>query len=298
MRVESTYKLPEGFKTSIDVLNEVLNMPCSTIEYELKKNNYPCYNSSSNCIDEKMLDIFAEKYCRNLKRYFERSVQNSESLSYEESVQIYEFAQMYSKSGHFTKNWRYIDKVAIKDDFFRQIVELTTRKKTISIEVSDSLKDAYVALLKSVICVTEKKTQQGYKADLSVLKRRIESVICSCDNECLRVFDASDSFLLNPYCTYYKYDLNEYLESHREIVSDNDSISESPYLKQQDNFHNRVILVEKIKHSRLYLSRSKRKCHTLKFVPLFQRIYACARFHIVSDDGTDDEMNKVNSLRA
>lgn len=69
MQIESTYQLPQRFRTSIEVLSQVLNMPISIIEHELKRNNYPCQYTSSNCIDEKMLDIFAEKYCRNLKRY-------------------------------------------------------------------------------------------------------------------------------------------------------------------------------------------------------------------------------------
>lgn len=62
MRVETAYKLPDGFKTSINVLNKVLNIPCSTVEHELKKHNYSFYRQSSNCIDERMLDIFAERF--------------------------------------------------------------------------------------------------------------------------------------------------------------------------------------------------------------------------------------------
>lgn len=265
MNVEATYKLPDGFRTSINVLKRVLNIPCSTIEYELKKHNYSFYDRSSNCIDEKMLDIFAEKFCKNLKRYFERSLQEFETLSLEENRQFHEFAQTYSKHGHFTRKWRDIDKTAIKDDFLRQIVELTTREK----------EELQAALLKLA-----------------------ESVICSRCDESLRVFDATDSSLLNTFSHYYKYDLEYYLDSSDEIESRTDSVS-SLISIQQEAYNKRVILVEKIKHSRLYLSRRPSlKYHTNKFEPLFVRIYACARFHIVSDDGTDDEINFTNSLRA
>ena len=265
MNVEATYKLPDGFRTSINVLNRVLNMPSSTIEHELKKHNYSFYSQSSNCIDEKMLDIFAEKFCKNLKRYFERSLQEFETLSLEESRQFHEFTRTYSKHGRFTRKWRDIDKAAIKDDFLRQIVELTTREK----------EELNAALLNLA-----------------------ESVICSRCDKSLRVFDATDPFLLNTFSYFYKYDLRHYLDFTNEIESCTDSIS-SLTSTQQEAYNKRVILVEKIKHSRLYRSRRPSlKYHTNKFVPLFVRIYACARFHIVSDDGTDDEISFTNCLRA
>ena len=265
INVDTTYKLPEGFRTSINVLNKVLNIPSSTIEHELKKHNYSLYSQSSNCIDEKMLDIFAEKFCKNLKRYFERSLQEFETLSLEENRQFHEFAQTYSKHERFTRKWRDIDKAAIKDDFLRQIVELTTREK-------EELKDA--------------------------LLKYAESVICSRCDESLRVFDAIDSSLPNPFRKFYKYDLGFYLDTSDEIDLCTDSIS-SLTSTQQEAYNKRVILVEKIKLSRLYrFRRSPLKYHTNKFVPLFLRIYACARFHIVSDDGTDDEISFTNSLRA
>ena len=298
MNVEATYKLPDGFRTSINVLNRVLNMPSSTIEHELKKHNYSFYSQSSNCIDEKMLDIFAEKFCKNLKRYFERSLHEFETLSLEESIQFHEFTLTYSKHGSFTRKWRDIDKAAIKDDFLRQIVELTTREKNIKIEISDSLKEAYLQLAKSIICVRKQEVYPIDQVELSSLESHIESAICRCNNESLRVFDAVDSFLPTPFSKFYKYDLGFYLDTSDEIDLRTDSIS-SLTPTQQETYNKRVILVEKIKHSRLYRSRRPSlKYHTNKFVPIFVRIYACARFHIVSDDGTDDEINFTNSLRA
>lgn len=264
MLVEATYKLPEGFRTSINVLNRVLNMPCSTIEHELKKHNYSNVDQSSNCIDEKMLDFFAEKFCKNLKRYFERSLKEYETLSYDEVRQFHEFAQIYSKHGRFTRKWRDIDKVAIKDDFLRQIVELTTREE----------EELRAALLKYA-----------------------ESVICSRNNESLRVFDATDFLLPKKFRQFQRYDLVDYLDAPNEIGSLYDPISNIPSTRQEDFYH-RVIWVEKIKRNRLYHSRPSRSVRTYKFVPIFERIYVFARFHIVSDDGTEDEINFVNSLRA
>ena len=297
MNVEATYKLPDGFRTSINVLNRVLNMPSSTIEHELKKHNYSFYSQSSNCIDEKMLDIFAEKFCKNLKRYFERSLQEYDSLSYEESRLFHEFARTYSKHGHFTRKWRDIDKVAIKDDFIRQIVELTTCEKNINVEISDSLKEAYGQFAESIICARKQEVYPSYQVELSSLECRNESSICRCNNESLQVFDAVDSSLLNPFCKFYKYDLRHYLDSTNEIESRQDSVSGFTYTEHY-RFHIKVNLLNEIKQSRLYLSRRpSRKFHANKFVPLFVRIYRSLRLYIVPDDGTEDEMIFTNSLR-
>ncbi len=298
MNVEATYKLPDGFRTSINVLNRVLNMPSSTIEHELKKHNYSFYSQSSNCIDEKMLDIFAEKFCKNLKRYYERSLQEFETLSLEEGRQFHEFARTYSKHGRFTRKWRDIDKAAIKDDFLRQIVELTTREKNIKIEISDSLKEAYLQLAESIICVRKQEINPAYQVELSSLESRIESAICRCNNESLRVFDAVDSSLLNPFGKLYKYDLRYYLDFTNEIEPQQDSVSKFTST-EHDHFHNKVNLLKEIKQSRLYLSRRpSRKFHANKFVPLFVRVYRSSRLHIVPDDGTEDEMIFTISLRA
>ncbi|MBD5317178.1 MAG: hypothetical protein HDS11_05880 [Bacteroides sp.] len=295
MVVDVTYKLPDGFKTSINVLNKVLNISCSTIEHELKKHNFLFYDQSSNCIDEKMLDIFAEKFCKNLKRYFAKTLQEFETLSLEESRQFHEFARTYSKHGRFTKKWREIDKGTIKDDFLRQIVELTTREKCTKIKISDSLKDAYLQLIESTICDRKQEVHPINKVEFSSLESQIESTICRCNNRSLRVLDAVDSSLLNAISQGHKHDLSYYLD-YNEIGSKQDSIFRF-ISKKQDGYHNRLILVEKIKRSRLYHSRRARKSPTYKFVPLFERIYVFARFHIVSDDGTEDEIYFRNSLR-
>ena len=261
MKTETTYKLPIGFKTSIEVLKEVLNMPVSTIEYELKKNKYPAYSSSSNCIDEKMLDIFAEKHCRKLKRFFENCVHSSETLSYENLSQFYEFSKAYSKFGRITRNWRHINKVAIKDDFFRQIVELTARKNEKGKQdIEDCLEGIYVTL--------------------------IESVISRCDNFSLRVFDVADSIFNYRKKNYYLYDVDYRYSAKEEICSHEDNLPSLSY-PHLDSYYKRVILVGKIKQSWLYRKRLSHHHRTNRFVSVFTWIYLCARFHIVADDGKD-----------
>ncbi len=268
MKRELRYQLPNGFRTSINVLNRVLNIPSSTIEHELKKHNYTFYDQSSNCIDEEMLDFFAEKFCKKLKRYFERSLQEYETLSLEESKEFHEFVRTYSKYGRFPRKWRDIDKGAIKEDFLRQVVELASRER-------------------------ERKKAESEAALLEYAK----SVICSCCDKSLRVIDATDSHLQNNFSHFEDYDLVYHHDFVNEIDYYTNSVSDSTVEDtRQDGFRDRVILVDKIKHSRLYLSRPSRKFHSRKFVPIFERIYVSARFHIVSDDGTDDEINYMNTL--
>ena len=67
-KLDSKYSLPKNFTTSINAVKDVLNLPISTIKNELRKNNYFIGDDSSNCIDEKMLERFAELY----KNYMER----------------------------------------------------------------------------------------------------------------------------------------------------------------------------------------------------------------------------------
>ena len=244
-----------------------------------------------------MLDIFAEKFCKNLKRYFERSLQEFETLSLEESRQFHEFARTYSKHGRFTRKWRDIDKAAIKDDFLRQIVELTTREENINVDISNSLKEAYVQFAESIICARKQEVYPSYQVELSSLESRNESAICRCNNESLRVFNAVDSSLLNHFSKFYKYDLRHYLDFTNEIESRQDSVSVFTYT-EHDRFHIKVNLLNEIKQSWLYHSHPpSRKFHANKFVPLFVRIYRSLRLYIVPDDGTEDEMIFTNSLR-
>jgi hypothetical protein len=117
--------LPSGFKTSVDVLKVVMGIPVSVIKNEHKKNKHTVNNNSSNCIDEKMLERFELLYRKNLKKYFQSSIENFDNLTGEERSIFIKFSKAFSKDGELTLSWRKIDKEAIRDNFFSQVKEET-----------------------------------------------------------------------------------------------------------------------------------------------------------------------------
>jgi hypothetical protein len=123
----------ETFKTSIDVVKDVMRIPASVIKNELRKHNYNVSDTSSNCIDEKMLERFELLYRKNLKKYFLSSVENLDKLTKEEYDDFVEF----SKDGELTFNWRKIDKSVVREKFFYQVKEETNRKMLFAMGVTN-----------------------------------------------------------------------------------------------------------------------------------------------------------------
>lgn len=146
-KLDSKYSLPKNFTTSINAVKEVLNLPISTIKNELRKNNYFVGDDSSNCIDEKMLERFAELYKKRLKRYFISSVENLSYLTQEEYSDFVDFCNTFSKNSSITFNWRQIDKDAIQETFFLEIQEVTNARPKLDIS-----KESLLALLDAFVC--------------------------------------------------------------------------------------------------------------------------------------------------
>ncbi|MCC8039206.1 MAG: hypothetical protein LIP02_13890 [Bacteroidales bacterium] len=119
------YHLPNGFKTSIDVLKQVMNVPEHILEHELYKNGYSTSNSSSNCIDEKMLERFWILFNKRLKRWFTSTIEAWTELSVQDADDFRSFCGLYCRNGHITSSWRKIDKEKLKEDFFVQIYNAT-----------------------------------------------------------------------------------------------------------------------------------------------------------------------------
>ena len=87
----SLFEEEQGFKTSLNIIGEVMNVPMCALESILRENGYNEVEPGSICIDEKMLSIFADAYIRKMKNYFLGSVRNIENLSYEEFTDLNEF---------------------------------------------------------------------------------------------------------------------------------------------------------------------------------------------------------------
>ena len=128
----SLFEEEQGFKTSLNIIGEVMNVPLCALESILRANGYDEVEPGSICIDEKMLSIFADAYIRKMKNYFLGSVRNIENLSYEEFTDLNEFYNNFKKQEvKFVRRaeWSQIDTELIRTAFMDKIKELTPRKK-------------------------------------------------------------------------------------------------------------------------------------------------------------------------
>ena len=129
----SLFEEEQGFKTSLNIIGEVMNVPMCALESILRANGYDEVDPDSICIDEKMLTVFADAYIRKMKNYFLGSVRNIENLFYEEFTDLNEFYNNFKKQEvKFVRRaeWSQIDTELIRTAFMDKIKELTPRKKT------------------------------------------------------------------------------------------------------------------------------------------------------------------------
>ena len=128
----SLFEEEQGFKTSLNIIGEVMNVPMCALESILRANGYEEVEPGSICIDEKMLSVFADAYIRKMKNFFLSSVRNIENLSYEEFTDLNEFYNTFKKQEvKFVRRaeWSPIDTELIRTAFMDKIKELTPRKK-------------------------------------------------------------------------------------------------------------------------------------------------------------------------
>lgn len=122
------------FTTSLNVIQKVMNVPMCALESILRANGYDDMETSSNCIDEKMLDMFAEAYLRKIKNYFFRSIRHINELSAEEIVNLDQFIKLFKKKELCQVNqpsWCHIDIEAIRESFIEEVKRLTPKKRNL-----------------------------------------------------------------------------------------------------------------------------------------------------------------------
>jgi len=121
------------FKTSLNIIGEVMNVPMCALSSILRANGYEEVAPDSICIDEKMLSYFADAYIRKMKNYFLSSIRNYENLTYQEFTDLNEFYNTFKKIGvKLTRKaeWSHIDTGLLRNAFMDNIKELTPRRKT------------------------------------------------------------------------------------------------------------------------------------------------------------------------
>ena len=121
------------FKTSLNIIGEVMNVPMCALSSILRANGYEKVAPDSICIDEKMLSYFADAYIRKMKNYFLSSVRNIENLTYQEYTDFNEFYNTFKRQEvNFVRKaeWSHIDTGLLRNAFMDNIKELTPRRKT------------------------------------------------------------------------------------------------------------------------------------------------------------------------
>lgn len=119
----------QPFKTSLEVIGKVLNVPESALKALLRLNGYDDnIESSSICIDEEMLAIFTEAYVRKMRSYFLNSNRHLHLLSPQEAADFEQFYQTFKKTGGNTTNhrdWNQIDTDLISEVFVQKVKKTT-----------------------------------------------------------------------------------------------------------------------------------------------------------------------------
>lgn len=89
-------KAESSFMTSLDIVQEVMNVPMCALTSLLRSYGYDSIDDTSSlCIDEKRLEIFADAYVRKIRSYFTSSLRNISKLSQKELEVLEQFIKLF-----------------------------------------------------------------------------------------------------------------------------------------------------------------------------------------------------------
>ena len=121
------------FKTSLEVVKEVMNVPMEAIHAIARMNGISTADDHTNIISESMLQPFVEAFERKTRNYFVNSMRNGAQLTPTEFQTFSDFRKTFKKDKiSFDKvcNWNHIDKIKLQEFFVEQIKEKTSSSST------------------------------------------------------------------------------------------------------------------------------------------------------------------------
>lgn len=250
-----------SFMTSLNIIQEVMNIPMCALTSLLRANGYSDdVDTSSLCIDEKRLDIFANAYIRKMRSYFLSSLRNISKLNLKEINDLDRFVKLFKKKGEISSSsytWSNIDEESIRETFKSTVKNKTPIRKICGYLDIDTLVE------RSVV----KETKVNY-LDISLCNYREykDRTIHINGISAVTVYDLSYKD-----CTFCNTNLNLFSEKENLLYS----ITKSRYWIVKD-------LYRKI---------------TIPLIELIKDIVRTARYYIYSL-GTDDDYynNKKNSM--
>lgn len=161
------------FKTSLDIIQEVMNVPMCALTSLLRANGYDDVDDTTSlCIDEKGLEIFAEAYIRKIRSYFFSSLRNISRLTQNELSNFNQFVESFKKidlQGESLK-WSDIDIEHLRETFIDKVKRKTSPQSACS---------SYLDLLARVVVRKQKKGNCSSYIDYSAscLTVSYESII-------------------------------------------------------------------------------------------------------------------------
>ena len=161
------------FKTSLDIIQEVMNVPMCALTSLLRANGYDDIDDTTSlCIDEKGLEIFAEAYIRKIRSYFFSSLRNISRLTQNELSNFNQFVESFKKidlQGESLK-WSDIDIEHLRETFIDKVKRKTSPQSTCS---------SYLDLLAHVVVRKQKTDNYSSYIDYSTscLTVSYESII-------------------------------------------------------------------------------------------------------------------------
>lgn len=123
------------FKTSLDIIQEVMNVPMCALTSLLRANGYDDVDDTTSlCIDEKGLDIFAEAYIRKIRSYFFSSLRNISRLAQNELNSLNQFIESFKKTDlqGASLKWSDIDTEHLRGTFIDKVKRKTSPQSTCS----------------------------------------------------------------------------------------------------------------------------------------------------------------------
>lgn len=157
------------FKTSLEVIQRVMNVPMCALKSLLRSNGYnDSDDETSLCIDEERLDMFSEAYARKMKSYFTRSLQNIASLPRKERSDFDRFVELFKKQGvSGPKKWDAdIDVDRLKKAFVERVKEEAFSSKKAFVTRS-------VDLSERVCCIKGNTKTEEKHIDVSEVVRNL-----------------------------------------------------------------------------------------------------------------------------
>lgn len=157
------------FMTSLDVIQKVMNVPMCALASLLRANGYDNIDDTSSlCIDEKRLEIFAEAYVRKIRSYFIGSLRNISKLSPKELSSFKQFIELF-KNKDLQKEpskWSDIDVEHLIEAFKEKVRQETPSKPSEFISyLSDLFGKIIVEKLRIAPSFSEISIRSTYEID-------------------------------------------------------------------------------------------------------------------------------------